>query len=85
MTEHLEKIRVVSTSSTTTGGSAPNANVDPLGKMFTSNSDQPSEPPVFHVQPFLLEVSINRTCNWRKKRAICGKMKSRNVNIKQSN
>ena len=66
MTEHLEKIRVVSTSSTTAGGSAPNANVDPLGRMFTSNSNQTSEPPVFHVQPFLLEVSINKKCNERK-------------------
>ena len=56
VTDHLEKIRVVSASSSSTSASAGNPNVDPLGRIFSSNNDQPLEPPVFHVQPFLLEV-----------------------------
>ena len=55
VTEHLEKIRIVSTSGSSGNASVGNANVDPLGRIFSSNNDQSPEPPVFHVQPFLLD------------------------------
>ena len=57
-TDHLEKIRLASTSTTGAGGSGVNGNTDPLGRMFTNITDQPTEPPIFHVQPFLMEVNI---------------------------
>ena len=56
VTEHLEKIRVTSDANGSSTGSAAVGNTDPLGKIFTSNTDQNVDPPMFYVKPFLMEV-----------------------------
>ena len=49
VTDHLEKIRLASTSAASTGGSGTNV---------SSSNDRPPEPPIFYVHPHVMEVCI---------------------------